>query len=212
MEESEKLDLADATQGARGAAGALFPDRRVGLLHGRMKPEEKDAVMDGVPRPGSVHVLVCTTVVEVGVDVPNASVMVIEHAERFGLSQLHQLRGRVGRGAAASFCFLLPAPRGRPEAAERLEVMEQSTDGFVIAEKDLELRGPGRVPRHAAERAARAARWRTWRATRRCSAVAQRRRRPSPPADPAAGTPRAPGLSRALEERWEGRLSLARVG
>ncbi|MGZ6162157.1 MAG: ATP-dependent DNA helicase RecG, partial [Myxococcaceae bacterium] len=141
VEASEKIDLADATRGSEELQ-ARWPHRRVELLHGRLKQEEKEAVMEAF-RTGRVDVLVCTTVVEVGVDVANASVMVIQNAERFGLSQLHQLRGRVGRGAAASFCYLLPSFAGGPEARARLEVLEQSTDGFVIAEKDLELRGPG---------------------------------------------------------------------
>jgi ATP-dependent DNA helicase RecG len=107
-----------------------------------MKPAEKQDVMDAFTR-GDVHVLVATTVIEVGVDVPNASLMVIEHAERFGLSQLHQLRGRVGRGSAASVCLLLyQSPLGQV-ARERLRIMRESTDGFEIARKDLELRGPG---------------------------------------------------------------------
>ncbi|RKH59834.1 ATP-dependent DNA helicase RecG, partial [Corallococcus llansteffanensis] len=141
VEESEKLDLEDATQGAEKLQ-QVFPTARVGLLHGRMKAEEKDAVMEAF-REKTLQLLVCTTVVEVGVDVPNASVMVVESAERFGLSQLHQLRGRVGRGAAASYCFLVAGAARSWESTERLGVMERSSDGFVIAEKDLEIRGPG---------------------------------------------------------------------
>src|SRR5262249_19309573 len=141
VEESEKVDLADATQGA-DRLKELFPSYRVGLLHGRLRPDEKDAVMADF-RARRIQILVCTTVVEVGLDVPNASVMVIEAAERFGLSQLHQLRGRVGRGAAASYCFLVAGYARSKEAADRLSVMELSNDGFAIAEKDLELRGPG---------------------------------------------------------------------
>ncbi|HEV7856104.1 MAG TPA: helicase-related protein, partial [Herminiimonas sp.] len=119
-----------------------LPDLRVGLVHGRMKPVEKQEAMDAFTR-GEIHVLVATTVIEVGVDVPNASLMVIEHAERFGLSQLHQLRGRVGRGSAASVCLLLyQGPLGMV-AKERLRIMRESTDGFEIARKDLEIRGPG---------------------------------------------------------------------
>ena len=141
IEESEALQLQTATDTYMTLAEAL-PDLRVGLVHGRMKPAEKQDVMDAFTR-GDVHVLVATTVIEVGVDVPNASLMVIEHAERFGLSQLHQLRGRVGRGSAASVCLLLyQSPLG-PVAKERLRIMRESTDGFEIARKDLELRGPG---------------------------------------------------------------------
>ena len=141
IEESEALQLQTATD-THAALSAALPDLRVGLVHGRMKPAEKQDVMDAFAR-GDVHVLVATTVIEVGVDVPNASLMVIEHAERFGLSQLHQLRGRVGRGAAASVCLLLyQSPLG-PVARERLRIMRASTDGFEIARRDLELRGPG---------------------------------------------------------------------
>ncbi len=143
VEESELSDLKDATAGAEELK-ARFPDLRVGLVHGRMKPEEKDAVM----RPfvaGELDVLVSTTVIEVGVDVPNASFMVIEHAERFGLSQLHQLRGRVGRGGRASTCVLLVGVKISREGRERLETMARTQDGFEIAEVDLRLRGPGDV-------------------------------------------------------------------
>ena len=140
--ESEKLeDVRAATQMAEEWRRALR-EARVGLLHGRLKSEQKEAVMAAFAA-GKTHVLVATTVIEVGVDVPNATVMVIEHAERFGLSQLHQLRGRVGRGAHASQCVLLAHGRPSPEAQARLEVMVKSDDGFVIAEKDLEIRGPG---------------------------------------------------------------------
>ncbi|HWV63426.1 MAG TPA: ATP-dependent DNA helicase RecG [Oxalicibacterium sp.] len=141
IEESEALQLQTATD-THAALSAALPDLRVGLVHSRMKPAEKQETMDAFARD-DVHVLVATTVIEVGVDVPNASLMVIEHAERFGLSQLHQLRGRVGRGSAASVCLLLyQSPLG-PVAKERLRIMRESTDGFEIARKDLELRGPG---------------------------------------------------------------------
>ncbi len=115
---------------------------RVGLLHGRMSAEDKDATMASFQR-GAIDVLVATTVIEVGVDVPNASVMVVEHAERFGLSQLHQLRGRIGRGAAQSYCVLMTGGKVSPEAQERLDAMVRTQNGFEIAELDLQLRGPG---------------------------------------------------------------------
>ncbi len=141
IEESEALQLQTATDTYTTLSAAL-PDLRVGLVHGRMKPAEKQLVMDGFAQ-GEIHLLVATTVIEVGVDVPNASLMVIEHAERFGLSQLHQLRGRVGRGSAASVCLLLyQSPLG-PVAKQRLAIMREFTDGFEIARRDLELRGPG---------------------------------------------------------------------
>jgi len=120
----------------------VFPEFKVGLLHGQMRPDEKAIVMDRFKR-GEIDVLVSTTVVEVGVDVPNATVMAIEHSERFGLSQLHQLRGRVGRGSAVSYCFLFANVRLGELTATRLEVLEETTDGFKIAEADLEIRGPG---------------------------------------------------------------------
>ncbi|MFC5513044.1 ATP-dependent DNA helicase RecG [Massilia jejuensis] len=141
IEESEALQLQTATETYETLAQAL-PDLQVGLVHGRMKPAEKQAVMDAFTA-AEVHVLVATTVIEVGVDVPNASLMVIEHAERFGLSQLHQLRGRVGRGSAASVCLLLyQSPLGQV-AKQRLLTMRETTDGFEIARRDLEIRGPG---------------------------------------------------------------------
>lgn len=120
----------------------IFPDLRVGLLHGRLNPEEKEVVMNRFSR-GEIDILVSTTVIEVGVDVPNANLMVIEHADRFGLSQLHQLRGRIGRGAAKSYCLLATAGRVSPEADQRLDAMVRTSNGFEIAELDLELRGPG---------------------------------------------------------------------
>ena len=141
IEESEALQLQTATDTFETLAASL-PDLVVGLVHGRMKPAEKQVIMDAFSA-GHVHVLVATTVIEVGVDVPNASLMVIEHAERFGLSQLHQLRGRVGRGSAASVCLLLyQSPLGHV-AKQRLMTMRETTDGFEIARRDLEIRGPG---------------------------------------------------------------------
>ena len=144
VEESEKMDLRDATQRYEYLRNQVFPKCSVGLLHGRMKPEEKDDVMRRFIA-GEIQILVSTTVIEVGVDVPNASVMVVEHAERFGLSQLHQLRGRVGRGADQSYCVLLASDKQTIVARERLGIMEETNDGFRIAEKDLELRGPGEI-------------------------------------------------------------------
>jgi ATP-dependent DNA helicase RecG len=141
IEESEALQLQTATDTHATLAEAL-PDLQVGLVHGRMKASEKQEVMDAFTA-NEVQVLVATTVIEVGVDVPNASLMVIEHAERFGLSQLHQLRGRVGRGSAASVCLLLyQSPLGGI-AKQRLMTMRETTDGFEIARRDLEIRGPG---------------------------------------------------------------------
>jgi ATP-dependent DNA helicase RecG len=209
VEESEKIDLADATQGA-AQLKELFPGARVGLLHGRMKPDEKEAVMKAF-RAHELDLLVSTTVVEVGVDVPNASVMVMEHAERFGLSQLHQLRGRVGRGAAKSYCILITGFAQSAESAERLSVMEESSDGFVIAERDLEIRGPGEflgtrqsgLPELAVANLVR---------DQALLATAQEEARAIVDRDPNLEAPEHQRLVRALEERWEGRLKLARVG
>lgn len=144
VEESEKMDLKDATRMFEHLRDRVFPTFSIGLLHGKMKSAEKEETMHRFTR-GEIQILVATTVVEVGVDVPNASVMVIEHAERFGLSQLHQLRGRVGRGAEQSFCVLLASDKQTAVARERLGIMEETNDGFRIAEKDLEIRGPGEV-------------------------------------------------------------------
>jgi ATP-dependent DNA helicase RecG len=142
VEESEKVDLKAATAMAEHLARDIFPEFQVALLHGRMKGEEKERVMRAFAA-GELQMLVSTTVVEVGVDVPNATVMIVEHAERFGLSQLHQLRGRVGRGAHESFCVLLYQAPWSDDARERLKAMVETNDGFVIAERDLKLRGPG---------------------------------------------------------------------
>ena len=140
VEESEKTDLRAATQEYERLAREVFPERRLGLLHGQLPAEEKEAVMRAF-RDGELDLLVSTTVIEVGIDVPNATVMVIEHAERFGLSQLHQLRGRVGRGAEASWCVLIAEPGEM--ARERLEVFAATNDGFEIARADLRIRGQG---------------------------------------------------------------------
>jgi ATP-dependent DNA helicase RecG len=144
IEGSEKVDLKDATRRYEYLRDNVFPKFSVGLLHGKMKPAEKEKVMKAFVA-GETKILVSTTVIEVGVDVPNASVMIVEHAERFGLSQLHQLRGRVGRGADKSYCILLTSDKQTVNAEERLGIMAKSNDGFVIAEKDLELRGPGEL-------------------------------------------------------------------
>jgi ATP-dependent DNA helicase RecG len=142
VEESEKTDLKAATQMADQLQREVFPSMTVGLLHGRMPMDEKERVMEAF-KNGRIQILVATTVIEVGIDVPNATVMIIEHAERFGLSQLHQLRGRVGRGRHRSYCILLAAAPVSEEGQRRLNTMVRSHDGFVIAEEDLAIRGPG---------------------------------------------------------------------
>jgi ATP-dependent DNA helicase RecG len=209
VEASEKIDLQDATQGAEELQAA-FPAARVRLLHGRMTGAEKDEAMDAFRR-GEVQILVCTTVVEVGVDVANATVMVVEAAERFGLSQLHQLRGRVGRGTAPGQCYLLSGFTGGPESVARLRVLEETSDGFVVAERDLELRGQGEflgtrqsgIPELAVANLAR---------DQALSAVAAEEARAIAEADPVLSLPEHAPLVRALAERWEGRLALAGVG
>ncbi len=144
VEESEKTDLKDATQRYEYLRDKVFPKYSVGLVHGKMKTADKEQVMRQFVA-GEIQILVSTTVIEVGVDVPYASVMIVEHAERFGLSQLHQLRGRVGRGVDKSYCILLTSDKKTSVAEERLEILAKINDGFIIAEKDLELRGPGEL-------------------------------------------------------------------
>jgi len=142
VEETEKSELLAATEAYACFRDEVFPELRLGLLHGRMKSDEKDAIMKAFSS-GELNILVATSVIEVGIDVPNATVMMIEHAERFGLSQLHQLRGRVGRGSAESHCILVRDFRCSEDGQKRLEVMAETNDGFRIAEADLEIRGPG---------------------------------------------------------------------
>ena len=141
VEESEKSDLAAAVDAHQELDEKFFPDLCVGLVHGRMKADEKDDMMEKFSK-NEINILVSTTVVEVGVDIPNATVMVVEHAERFGLTQLHQLRGRVGRGAEKSYCVLVKRNVTEPSRT-RLSIMEETNDGFIIADEDLKLRGPG---------------------------------------------------------------------
>jgi ATP-dependent DNA helicase RecG len=142
IEENEERELKAAIKMYKELDKRIFPDLRVGLLHGRMEPDLKEDVMR-LFQKGELQILVSTTVIEVGVDVANATVMVIEHAERFGLAQLHQLRGRIGRGAAKSYCILMTGGKVSEEGERRLDAMVRTTDGFQIAELDLELRGPG---------------------------------------------------------------------
>ncbi|MEK6531715.1 MAG: ATP-dependent DNA helicase RecG [Deltaproteobacteria bacterium] len=142
VEESEEISLKDATRAKEHLQKGVFSDFAIGLLHGRLKPLEKEEVMRDF-KARKTQILVCTTVVEVGIDVPNATVMLIEHADRFGLSQLHQLRGRVGRGERPSCCFLMAPWKASDDAFRRLKVMQETEDGFKIAEEDLKIRGPG---------------------------------------------------------------------
>jgi ATP-dependent DNA helicase RecG len=143
IDESDKLQVRAAEEMAEHLQKDVFPDLRVGLLHGRMKPAEKEAVMDAF-RAGEMDILVSTTVIEVGVDVPNAAVIVIEDADRFGLAQLHQLRGRVGRSDHQAYCILIANPKSE-DGQRRLEIMARTNNGFLIAEEDLRIRGPGEI-------------------------------------------------------------------
>jgi ATP-dependent DNA helicase RecG len=145
IQESEKLDYANLMDGYESICRAFpLPDYRVSIVHGQMKPEAKDYEMRQFVE-GKTQIMVATTVIEVGVNVPNASIMIIESAERFGLSQLHQLRGRVGRGAEKSYCILLSGNKLSNDTKKRLSTMVRTNDGFEIAEVDLELRGPGDI-------------------------------------------------------------------
>jgi ATP-dependent DNA helicase RecG len=142
--ESEKLELKNAEAMFERLRKEIFPESRLGLIHSRLKEDEKRATMDAFTR-GELSLLVATSVVEVGVDVPNAAAMVVEHAERFGLAALHQLRGRVGRGSEQSYCFLVFSEGVTEEAKARLKAMLSTSDGFELAEEDLRIRGPGEI-------------------------------------------------------------------
>jgi len=210
IEESEAMDVADATSMAEQLKQTVFREFRVGLLHGRMKASEKDAVMRSF-KAGDVQVLVATTVIEVGIDVPNATIMVIEHAERFGLAQLHQLRGRVGRGSQESFCCLVADVGQSTESFERLRVMESTNDGFAVAEADLKLRGPGE---YLGTRQAGAPSFRAANLVRDAELLASARQAATQwlEKDPRLALPESAELRRAIEQRWAGRLDLSQVG
>ena len=210
VEESEKIDLKNATDMARNLQHEVFPGRRIGLLHGRMSGDEKERIMAAF-KEKQLDVLVSTTVVEVGIDVPNASLMVIEHAERFGLSQLHQLRGRVGRGVHPSHCILLAQAGNTSDAIRRLRIIEQTTDGFKIAEEDFNIRGPGeflgirqsglpdlRIARALSDvKTLHAARSEAFRLADE---------------DPGLTLPEHRVTRQVLQARWQGKLELADVG
>ncbi|MFL5291996.1 MAG: ATP-dependent DNA helicase RecG [Myxococcales bacterium] len=214
VEESEKLlDVKAATKERDRLAAEVFQGVPIGLVHGRQSAAERTQAMERFRR-GDDRILVATTVIEVGVDVPNATVMLIEHAERFGLSQLHQLRGRVGRGAAKSHCLLVTGTTGAewgPVARDRLKVMEETTDGFRIAQADLDLRGPGEflgtrqsgLPELSVAELGRDQKILT-EAREEAFALVE--------ADPDLSRPQNAKLREALQARWGGRLSLARVG
>jgi ATP-dependent DNA helicase RecG len=209
IEESEKSDLRDATNAARELAEA-FPDLAIALIHGRMPAAERDQVMRAF-KDGRHQVLVATTVIEVGIDVPNATVIVVEHAERFGLSQLHQLRGRVGRGAERSYCFLVADYAQSRESRERLRVMTETQDGLRIAEADLAIRGPGTL---LGTRQSGLPDFRVANLMRDAAILVEARAAAEGVlrADPELGRPESQVIARVLEARWAGRLGLARVG
>jgi ATP-dependent DNA helicase RecG len=209
VEESEKSELKAATQMAEHLQQDVFPDLRIALLHGRMKPEEKEAVMRSF-NARETDILVATTVIEVGIDVPNATVMVIEHAERFGLSQLHQLRGRVGRGSGRSRCVLLTTGKLSEDGKKRLKVMETTNDGFRIAEADLEIRGPGDF---LGTRQAGLPDFRVANILRDGRALGEARAEAFAlvERDPALSLPEHVRLREELARRWGGRLELAGI-
>jgi ATP-dependent DNA helicase RecG len=188
----------------------VFPAFRVGLLHGRLKSEEKEGIMRAFSA-GEIRVLVSTTVIEVGVDVPNAAVMLVEHAERFGLAQLHQLRGRVGRDSRQAYCLLMAQFPMSEDARQRLDALTASHDGFVIAERDLEIRGPGEflgtrqsgIPELRVAHLIR---------DQRVLAEARREAFALVEADPALSLPEHTALRQALEGRWQQKFELMSVG
>ncbi len=210
VDESETLDLKDATNMSKHLQKDIFPNHRVGLIHGKMKEKEKDEVMREFLE-NKINILVSTTVIEVGIDVPRASLMVIEHAERFGLSQLHQLRGRVGRRDIPSSCILLADYKCSADARKRLKVMEKTTDGFVVAEEDLSIRGPGDflgtrqsgLPDFRIASIIRDARILND-AKEDAFALAAR--------DPLLSKPEHAILKETLIAKWQGKLDLARTG
>ncbi|MGH7308799.1 MAG: ATP-dependent DNA helicase RecG [Candidatus Rokuibacteriota bacterium] len=210
VEESEALDLKAATDMARHLARDVFPDLDVGLMHGRLSLEDKDDIMRRF-KAGQIHILVSTTVIEVGIDVPNAAVMLVEHAERFGLAQLHQLRGRVGRGPWKSYCILLHAGRLNDEARHRIDAMVATQDGFRIAEVDLQIRGPGEF---FGTRQSGLPQFRVADLLRDAPLLEEARREAAAlvAVDPELRGPEHQALRQGLLARWRGKLALASVG
>ena len=210
VEASEKLQLRDATRMARELSESVFREFRLGLVHGRMNSEERDQTMRRF-KDGDVQVLVATTVIEVGIDIANATVMVVEHAERFGLSQLHQLRGRVGRGKDPSRCFLVTYGGNNPDGLRRLKVMEKEHDGFKIAEADLALRGPGEL---LGTRQSGLADFRLANLVRDSRLLLEARKEALTwlAQDPRLTGKESRPLKEILKQRWGGRLELGGIG
>ncbi len=210
VEASERLQVRDATGMAKEMSQGAFKDFRVGLIHGRMAAAERDEIMRRF-KDGALDILVATTVIEVGIDVPNATVMVVEHAERFGLSQLHQLRGRVGRGQHRSQCLLVYYGAGSAEALQRLRVMEREHDGFKIAEADLKLRGPGEM---IGTRQSGLADFRLANILRDSRLLLEAREEALSwiESDPRLRRPESKALKEVLKHRWGGRLELGSIG
>src|SRR2546425_677544 len=210
VEESELVDLKAATDMAQHLQRDVFPDLTAGLLHGRLSSEDKDAIMQSF-KAGAIQVLVATTVIEVGIDVPNASVMLVEHAERFGLSQLHQLRGPVGRGPWRSYCILLTSGRLGEDAQRRVDAMVETNDGFKLAEVDLQLRGPGEF---FGTRQSGLPEFRVADLLRDAAILEEARREAQTivAEDAELRSPAHRGLREALLTRWRGKLDLASVG
>ena len=210
VEASEKLQLRDATRMARELSESVFREFRLGLVHGRMNSEERDQTMRRF-KDGDVQVLVATTVIEVGIDIANATVMVVEHAERFGLSQLHQLRGRVGRGKDPSRCFLVTYDGNNPDGLRRLKVMEKEHDGFKIAEADLALRGPGEL---LGTRQSGLADFRLANLVRDSRLLLEARKEALAwlAQDPRLTGKESRPLKEILKQRWGGRLELGGIG
>jgi ATP-dependent DNA helicase RecG len=208
VEETEEADLKAATSLVTELQQGILKGNTVGCLHGRMRPEEKSEVVDAF-RSGKIQILVATTVVEVGMDVPRATAVVIEHADRFGLTQLHQIRGRVGRAQGQAYCLLIHGRQVTDQGKARLQAMVECSDGFQIAERDLELRGPGEL---FGTRQAGFPDLEMAELLRDIQLLEAARREAFRLLEEDPDLTRYPLLADALRQRWEGTLALATVG